>query len=39
MDDVEVDHAIPISSQGPDSLENLQIVHKLCNRKKGKKSE
>ena len=38
MDDVEVDHMVPISAQGPDHKDNLQVVHAICNRKKGKKT-
>ena len=34
-DDVEVDHIIPISLGGEDSLDNIQIVHWICNREKG----
>ncbi|MCY4063172.1 MAG: DUF262 domain-containing protein [Chloroflexi bacterium] len=34
-EDVEVDHIVPISLGGPDSLDNVQIVHWICNREKG----
>jgi len=34
-DDVEADHIIPISLGGSDNLDNLQIVHWICNREKG----
>ncbi|AEV97455.1 hypothetical protein A4D02_35740 [Niastella koreensis] len=34
-DDIEVDHEIPISKGGKDEIENLNIVHKDENRKKG----
>lgn len=34
-DDIEVDHVVPIAAQGADSMENAQIVHTICNRKKG----
>lgn len=35
---VEVDHIIPISRGGPPyELENLQLTHMRCNRKKGAK--
>lgn len=34
-DDIEVDHVVPLGVQGADDHENLQITHKLCNRKKG----
>ena len=37
-DDIEVDHAIPISIGGSDSTDNLQITHKDSNRKKGSKT-
>lgn len=37
-EDVEVDHIIPISLGGSDSLDNVQIVHWICNREKGNKS-
>lgn len=39
IDDIEVDHMVPLSSQGPDHKDNLQVVHKICNRKKGKRPE
>ncbi|HXX35288.1 MAG TPA: HNH endonuclease signature motif containing protein [Thermodesulfobacteriota bacterium] len=31
----EIDHRIPKSKGGDDDLENLQLVHSVCNRKKG----
>ncbi|MCY3864554.1 MAG: DUF262 domain-containing protein [Chloroflexi bacterium] len=34
-DDVEVDHKRPLSVGGSDTLDNIQIVHWICNRKKG----
>jgi uncharacterized protein DUF262/HNH endonuclease len=34
-DEIEVDHINPISKGGADSINNLQIVHKDENRKKG----
>lgn len=35
---VEVDHKVPISRGGqPYELENLQLLHMRCNRKKGAK--
>jgi uncharacterized protein with ParB-like and HNH nuclease domain len=37
-DDIEVDHQIPISKGGADSLANLQITHKDENRSKGSKT-
>ncbi|MEG4458194.1 GmrSD restriction endonuclease domain-containing protein [Microcoleus sp. N9_A1] len=36
-DDIEVDHNIPLSIGGVDSIENLQITHRDSNRKKGSK--
>lgn len=36
-DDIEVDHQIPISKGGADSVDNLQITHKEENRSKGSK--
>jgi uncharacterized protein with ParB-like and HNH nuclease domain len=36
-DDIEVDHQIPISKGGADSIDNLQITHKEENRSKGSK--
>lgn len=34
-DDIEVDHIVPIGVQGADDHDNLQVAHKICNRKKG----
>ena len=34
-DEIEVDHDIPLSIGGMDSVENLQITHKDSNRSKG----
>jgi 5-methylcytosine-specific restriction endonuclease McrA len=34
-DDIEVDHIVPLGVQGADDHENLQVAHKICNRKKG----
>lgn len=34
-DPSEIDHIYPLSKGGSDSLENLHMVHKLCNRRKG----
>jgi hypothetical protein len=34
-DEIEVDHIKRIATKGSDSIDNLQIVHKICNRKKG----
>ena len=34
-DEIEFDHIIPISRGGPTSVENLRLVCKGCNRKKG----
>jgi 5-methylcytosine-specific restriction endonuclease McrA len=37
---VEVDHIVPISRGGqPYELENLQLLHMKCNRKKGARME
>ena len=38
IEDVEADHIIPISLGGADILENIQIVHWICNREKGNKA-
>ncbi len=35
QDDIEVDHIAPIALGGKDRFLNLQVAHKLCNRKKG----
>ncbi len=37
-DDVEVDHVLPLAVGGPDSLDNLQVTHWICNRIKGVKA-
>lgn len=34
-DDSEGDHVVSLAVQGTDDHENLQIVHMICNRKKG----
>lgn len=34
-DDIEVDHIVPLGVQGADDHDNLQVAHKICNRKKG----
>ena len=34
-EDMHVDHILPISIGGRDSMENIQITHKDCNQKKG----
>jgi len=34
-DEIEVDHTIPLGIGGRDVIENLQVVHKDSNRKKG----
>ncbi len=36
-DEIEVDHNVPLSKGGTDSVENLQITHKHSNRSKGSK--
>lgn len=36
-DEIEVDHNVPLSKGGADSVENLQITHKDSNRSKGSK--
>jgi 5-methylcytosine-specific restriction endonuclease McrA len=35
LDDLEVDHKIPASLGGPDTLDNLQLLCSKCNREKG----
>ena len=35
--ELEVDHIVPVSLGGPDKMENLQAVCKVCNRSKGNK--
>jgi len=37
-DDYEPDHKIPWSKGGHTSITNAQLVHKICNRKKGAKT-
>jgi 5-methylcytosine-specific restriction endonuclease McrA len=32
--EVEFDHLIPYTRGGPTSVENLRLVHRICNRKK-----
>lgn len=32
---IEIDHIIPVSQGGSDDLDNLQVAHVLCNRRKG----
>ena len=32
---LNIDHVVPISKGGPDTLENIRPVHALCNYKKG----
>lgn len=36
-DEIEVDHIETIARGGKDEITNLQIVHKICNRRKGSK--
>ncbi|MFW6102430.1 MAG: HNH endonuclease [Chloroflexota bacterium] len=35
LDDLEVDHIIPVSLGGPDTLGNKQLLCSKCNREKG----
>lgn len=35
MKDATIDHIIPLSRGGADTLENMQITHSKCNRQKG----
>ncbi len=35
MANIDVDHIIPLSAGGADSIDNLQIAHALCNISKG----
>ena len=37
IDDMQVDHIIPISRGGKDILANLQLTHRECNLSKGSK--
>ncbi len=37
-DEIHIDHIIPLSKGGKDENNNLQIVHSVCNLKKGSKS-
>ena len=37
MDDLEVDHTIPLSMQGDDTIENMGLAHSTENRQKGSK--
>ncbi|MDK1002838.1 GmrSD restriction endonuclease domain-containing protein [Bacillus subtilis] len=37
LDDIEVDHIVPLSIGGREGVANLQITHKLCNRVKNNK--
>lgn len=36
-EEYELDHIYPVSKGGSDTLDNLHVVHKSCNRKKGGK--
>lgn len=33
--DISIDHIIPRSKGGPTTMENLQVVHRVCNSRKG----
>jgi hypothetical protein len=33
-EEVEIDHRVSLAIGGPDSMDNLQVVHKTCNRQK-----
>lgn len=35
MKDCTVDHIMPLSKGGQTTLENCQLAHKLCNKRKG----
>jgi len=37
-DKTHIDHIVPISKGGNNKIENLQIVHEVCNLKKGNKN-
>lgn len=37
IDDAEVDHIVPFAQGGKTIIENAQIAHRYCNRKKGDK--
>lgn len=34
-DDVHLDHIVPWSHGGPDTVKNLRVTHSLCNMKRG----
>jgi 5-methylcytosine-specific restriction endonuclease McrA len=39
IEDSEVDHIVPYSKNGPTTLDNAQLAHRYCNRRKSDKPE
>lgn len=35
LDDLTVDHIVPLAEGGVNAIENYQLAHKSCNEKKG----
>jgi 5-methylcytosine-specific restriction endonuclease McrA len=35
--DLNIDHIIPLSKNGPHAYWNLQVAHEVCNKRKGNK--